>query len=90
MSVTLSDAAAELLVEASRDKKQRVSIRNPIGKYQASTNGRHFADEKPDSTPLRWESAVSELVIVGYLEQGDSRWAYQVTLAGQEAAVVLR
>ena len=81
----LSAAATTLLVETSKDPKRLVRIRTPIGKYQVSTNGQHFVDDKSVNAPSRYKEAVDELVQFGYLQpEGES--LFQLTADGVAAA----
>jgi hypothetical protein len=84
----LSDAARELLLEASRDPAGLIlRLTAPGGSAYLKANGRAFGDGSRDEQ-ARWESGVRQLLAVGLVEPQGNR-IFFITPEGYEAADVL-
>jgi len=64
----LSDAAKELLQEASKDSGGAIMSLGALGGYHVQTNGREFVAEKDARSEARWRGAVDELASLGLVE----------------------
>ena len=85
----LSDAARELLVEASRDPAGLILRLTTLGgSAYLKTNGRAFGDGSP-AEQARWESGVRQLLAVGLVEPQGNR-VFCISPEGYQAAEVLR
>jgi hypothetical protein len=85
----LSDAARELLLEASRDPAGLIlRLTAPGGRAYLKTNSRAFGDESPDDQ-ARWESGVRQLLAVALVEPAGNR-VFCITHEGYQAADCLQ
>ncbi len=85
--VPLSDAARELLLEASRDRSGTILRLSAMGGAYLRTNRRMLGG--PPREQERWESAVQQLLRLGLVEpQGDK--VLCITPEGYQAADALR
>ena len=87
----LSEAARELLLEASRDPAGLILKLTAMGGSAfLKTNGRTFGSGTPGEQ-ARWESGIRQLLGFGLIEtQGDKVQVFCITHEGYEAADVLR
>jgi len=85
---TLSPAAEELLLEASKDKNGTIMFVQYIGGTKASTNGRELiGDGAPQREIARWRGAIQELESLGYIEDRAGKGqVYFMTHAGYTAS----
>jgi hypothetical protein len=89
MPMDLSDAARELLLEASLDPAGLIlRLTAPGGSAYLKTNSRAFGDGSPDEQ-ARWESGVRQLLAFGLIEPQGHR-VFFITLEGYQAADLLR
>jgi hypothetical protein len=87
VSIELSDAASELLLETSRDPNGTILRLSAMGGAYLRTNGRMLGG--PAREQERWESAIQQLVRLGLIEaQGDK--VLCITHEGYETADALR
>jgi hypothetical protein len=85
----LSDAARELLLEASRDPGGLIlRLTAPGGRAHLKANGRAFGDGSPHEQ-ARWESGARQLLACGLIEPRGHR-VFCITTDGYVAADVLR
>jgi hypothetical protein len=88
MPMDLSDAARELLLEASRDPAGLIlRLTAPGGSAYLKTNRRAFGDGSPDEQARR-ESGVRQLLAVGLVEPQGNR-VFCITPEGYQAADLL-
>lgn len=89
-SVKLSDEAAELLVEASKDRGGRIMVIRHLGGTLVQTNGKSFSKEGDARSEALWEGAVSELERETLVEARDyKRGVFAVTSRGYQVADTL-
>ena len=87
MAIELSDAASELLLEASRDPNGTILRLSAMGGAYLKTNHRMLGG--PAREQERWESAIQQLLRLGLIEpQGDK--VLCSTHEGYETADALR
>jgi hypothetical protein len=87
VAIELSDAASELLLEASRDPSGTILRLTAMGRAYLKTNCRMLGG--PSREQERWESAIQQLVRLGLIEpHGDK--VLGVTHEGYQTADALR
>ena len=86
----ISEDAQTLLSEVAKDANSgsgQVIIRKTLGGTFIRTNGKDFSEPNDRRSVARWESAISELESLGFLEDpAGNRNVFQITHAGFEAA----
>ena len=88
--VAISDDAKVLLVEVVKDADEgngAIVKHKTFGGTFIQTNGQNFSNSEERRSVARWEEAINELLMLGFLEDstgGDSY--FQVTHKGFEAA----
>ena len=87
----LSEAARELLLEASRDPAGLIlTLTGKGGSAYLKTNRRTFGDGTPGEQ-ARWESGIRQLVGFGLIKpQGVTRQVFCITDEGYQTADILR
>jgi hypothetical protein len=87
----LSEAARELLLEASRDPAGLIlTLTGKGGRAFLQTNRKIFGDGTPGDQ-ARWESGLRQLVGFGLVEpQGVTRQVFGITDEGYQTADMLR
>jgi hypothetical protein len=90
MTAELSDAARELLLEASRDPAGLIlTLTGKRGSAFLKTNRKIFGDGTPGEQ-ARWESGLRQLVGLGLVEpQGVTRQVFGITDEGYQTADIL-
>ena len=86
MSTSLSAAAGELLVEASRDPRQTIIRLSAMGSTYLRTHRRILGG--PAAEVELWERALQELLRLGLIESLSDD-VYSVTPEGYEAAALM-
>lgn len=85
--VQISDSAKELLVEASSDKSGIIMKLVTLGGSHVQTNGREFVIHGDARSEAKWRGAISELEVVGYVEDRSGKGeVYFMTDEGFQAA----
>ena len=87
--LAISEEARELLLEVAEDAKKRsgtVTKIKSLGGTFIRTNGRNLTDAQDRRSLAKWESAIKELVFLGFLEDptGNDN-VFQITNQGFEA-----
>jgi hypothetical protein len=86
----LSEAARELLVEASQDAHGVVLRVETMGGSQVETNGRNLVEPGNARSAAKWRGAIDELQALGLLEDRTHRGElFNITDAGYRTADVL-
>ncbi|UWZ96898.1 DUF4062 domain-containing protein [Vibrio splendidus] len=81
----LSDDAAELLVEASKDRSGDIMKISFLGGSTLQTNGKQMLQNDSAREIARWEAALNSLVNEGYVEAvGHKGQVFRVTHSGYE------
>jgi hypothetical protein len=89
-SVKLSDEAAELLVEATKDRWGAIVVARSRGGTLVQTNSKDFSKQGDARSEALWEGAVSELEREMLVEdRGHQREVFTVTSRGYQVADTL-
>ncbi len=83
----LTDDASILLKEASLDSNGNILCLNYLGGKEIQTNGRNFIVSGESREVAKWESALKELVDIGYLvARGNKGELFDITNLGYQIA----
>lgn len=87
----MTTEASNLLIAAANDASGHVMSISTLGGRHIQTNGQSFGDPGNARSTALWESALNELVALGYLvSRGVKGEVYQVTNAGYKKADLLK
>lgn len=87
----LSDAARDLLIEATKDGSGTILCVAVIGGYHVQTNGKDFVERGNPRSEARWKGAVAELRQEGLIEdRGYKGEVFSVTDEGYRVADLLQ
>jgi len=87
----ISEPAQELLMAAAEDRSGHIMMMSNLGGMIIQTNGLTFGEAGSARSSAKWESAVLELVKIGYIVgRGGKGQVFQVTESGYQRADKLK